>query len=104
MIYFIQIGDEGPVKIGYAEMPGSRLTNLQSASPYELNLLLIGAGDRELERELHELFAASRIRGEWFEPSNDLYEFVGDPRNHSKLWGTWTARHAHRTVPLAQHD
>lgn len=40
-IYFIQMGDIGPIKIGYAKKPDKRFKHLQWSSPYELKLLYV---------------------------------------------------------------
>lgn len=76
MIYFIQVGDDGPVKIGLADDPYRRLVALQCASPFELRLLGGFEGGRGEELKLHKMFAHARIRGEWFEPTEELLAFV----------------------------
>ena len=39
MIYFLENGDDGHIKIGYAKHPTRRLKELQTGSPYPLKLL-----------------------------------------------------------------
>lgn len=75
-VYFIQCGDGGPVKIGKANDVEKRLTLLQIGSPYSLTLLGIMAGGRVDESELHRRFASSRMRGEWFAPTEELRAFI----------------------------
>jgi hypothetical protein len=67
MIYFVQAGENGPVKIGFAIDFPARLRELQCAQHVTLIVLrkIDGAGRRE-ERALHKLFAHRHIRGEWF--------------------------------------
>lgn len=69
-VYFIQVGDDGPVKIGVASDPDRRRTMLQIGCPWPLRILCeINCHDAAAyEAQLHERFADHRIRGEWFEP------------------------------------
>lgn len=71
-VYFIQQGEDGPVKIGYTTSIQNRLASLQTGSPYELKLLGFYEGTIEQEKTLHQLFAEERINGEWFDPTPEL--------------------------------
>lgn len=72
MIYFVQSTASGLIKIGYARHVGVRLSNLQTGSPDPLKLLAAVDGGPEDEARLHGEFAAYRLRGEWFRPSDEL--------------------------------
>jgi len=72
MIYFIQIGTSGPIKIGRSDNVYRRLKGLQGANPQELRLL--GVIPEELE--LHCEFADIRMRGEWFECDDRLLQLI----------------------------
>ncbi len=78
VVYFLQQGDGGPIKIGIAEGTrlDRRLKQLQTASPLPLRLLGIIEGGSDLERRLHEKFAGCRLEGEWFSAAPDLLRFV----------------------------
>jgi hypothetical protein len=76
MVYFIQIQDNGPIKIGSAKHPPSRMSMLQIGIPEKLNLVMVLFGDNELERILHRKFNNHRIRGEWFRPHEDILSFI----------------------------
>ncbi len=77
MIYFIQSGNNGPIKIGYTENGiERRLAELQTASPYKLNLICYIEGSSVVERELHNEFDAYKTTGEWFTPSPELNSFI----------------------------
>jgi T5orf172 domain len=65
-VYFIQAGDTGPVKIGLANTPEERARTLQTGNHRELHLRHVVPGSGDVERQLHDRFAAARIRGEWF--------------------------------------
>lgn len=71
MVYFIQHGETGPVKIGWtADDPWGRLGALQTGNPVHLRLLgVMFDADPEVEECLHEELAADRLRGEWFRPT-----------------------------------
>ncbi len=74
-VYFIR-EEGGAVKIGYTHELDKRLRALQTANPRLLAVLGIVAGERALEGKLHRRFIASHIRGEWFDYSEDLADFV----------------------------
>lgn len=70
-VYFIGCEYTGPVKVGVASDPESRLASLQIGCPYELKLLgTVLCRDRaealRLESVLHEEMASINVRGEWF--------------------------------------
>jgi hypothetical protein len=67
LVYFIQAGKDGPIKIGVADDPEQRRNDMQTGNHAELTLLAIAPGGVAYERELHSLFADWRIRGEWFD-------------------------------------
>ncbi len=65
-VYLIRAGEVGPVKIGCAASPMSRLSILQCAHHEKLSILRLFQGMHDEERMLQGMFAACRIRGEWF--------------------------------------
>jgi hypothetical protein len=76
-VYFIQADDSRMVKIGRAKNITQRLQSLQCGNHENLSPLGALAGARALEEEIHELLAASRVRGEWFRPTPILRELMG---------------------------
>ena len=76
MIYFIQFGTDGPIKIGTAVDPIVRLRTLQTGTPEPLTLLAVVPGGRTREAEVHRALAHHRRSGEWFEPDDEVFEFV----------------------------
>jgi len=89
MIYFLQCGDRGPIKIGNTE--GAvvwRIRQLQASAPYELTLRGVHEGDRAVEQSLHKRFSEYRFRGEWFLPVPALLrhiEAMGGLAKHHEL-------------------
>ncbi len=60
----------GPVKIGFARDPFSRIAGFQTASPYRIVVherWEIGASSSKYEKHLHEIFSDKRLNGEWFD-------------------------------------
>ncbi len=77
---------DGLIKIGYSRKPADRMhwPGLEGAE-----LRAVEPGDRDLERQRHGQFHASRVEGEWFSPSEELREHMAklgkDPQETSKL-------------------
>lgn len=71
-VYFIQAGEDGPIKIGVATEPFKRLAELQTGNPARLRIVAIVEGDTGMERALHDRFAEHRLEGEWFKPTHIL--------------------------------
>jgi len=72
--YIVQLGVNGPVKVGFTTNVHRRLHALQNAVPQELILRALLPDDhRMLERGLHEDMAEFRLRGEWFVPVDALW-------------------------------
>ncbi len=75
-VYFAQRSD-GLIKIGVARDVFARMSNLQrSGGP----LCLLGSmpGSYAVELAVHRLFAADRVEGEWFRPTERLFHFIED--------------------------
>jgi len=67
MIYFIQAGPIGPVKVGYTKCePKERLRSLQTGSAFKLRLVGYCEGTKNGEAVLHRMFRSLRMEGEWF--------------------------------------
>lgn len=69
VIYFIQEGEDGPVKIGWTSMsPEQRLYSMQTGNPRDLRVIAWAPGSQDYEKKFHEQLGFARIRGEWFHP------------------------------------
>jgi hypothetical protein len=75
LVYLIQIGP-GPVKVGVARCPYRRLGDIQVACPYDVAILRITWGGADLEGYLHHRWREHRIRGEWFEPADEILRYA----------------------------
>ncbi len=78
MIYFIQSEATNHIKIGFTESDDAsvRLATLQTGNANRLRLLGTIPGTLEDEKNLHRLFAAHRVSGEWFEPAPEVLAAV----------------------------
>lgn len=68
--YVIEAVGTNLVKIGKTNDVAKRISALQIASPHRLRLIAWLVGD--IERDLHEMFVANRVRGEWFTKTDEL--------------------------------
>jgi len=75
-VYFVQSGDDGPIKIGFSTNIRMRIDNLSVGSPDPLHLLAAIRGGRAEERKMHRMFKDARLHGEWFEPVPELLETI----------------------------
>jgi hypothetical protein len=76
MIYFIQRVSDSAVKIGCSTNIDQRLWALVTEHKVKMSVLGVMEGDRVTEREMHTLFRNSWLRGEWFNPTDDLLDFI----------------------------
>lgn len=72
LIYFIQEGDDGPIKVGVSSNPRVRLGRLQIGNPRKLRVRSIYNGLSFEEKQIHKEYAYAHIAGEWFNPVPDL--------------------------------
>lgn len=76
MIYFLQKGKNGPIKIGRSNNVKRRVKQLQSGSAEPLNLIMTLPESEYVESELHDRFSEDQIRGEWFESRSAVEHFA----------------------------
>jgi len=80
-IYFVQQGDDGPIKIGKAKGLAARVASLQCANPTPLRLLAHFSAAGAVETALHKHFRRYRVRGEWFEPAAPILAYIERVKN-----------------------
>ncbi len=81
MIYFIQHGKDGPIKIGTTSgnNPASivyRLMSLQGGTPVKLRIIGFCKGGKKEEMLLHKGMRPFRISGEWFALRDELIDLI----------------------------
>ncbi len=80
VIYLIQCVGFPYYKIGISDNTENRLSTLQTGVPFELKLIksVYVTKAIEAERYLHSLYEAKRVRGEWFNfTDNELDDVIG---------------------------
>lgn len=76
LVYFIEAGPGGPIKIGSSHDVARRMANMQTAMPFDLRTLATISGANRAESELHRRFKHLRIRGEWYRAEPDLVALI----------------------------
>lgn len=75
-VYFAQLGENGPIKIGQSRQVPSRLQALQTAHHEAVRLLGTIPETDIPEPVLHDRFARHRIKGEWFKPAQEILDLA----------------------------
>jgi hypothetical protein len=75
-VYFIQEGSDGPIKIGVSSDLQTRMSQLQRWSSQPLKLLFSFPGDFADERYLHQKFQHFKVKGEYFSPATDIFDYI----------------------------
>ena len=75
-IYFVQAVQLKLIKIGFSSNVEKRVAALSTACPDELKILKVVRGGQEVEGQIHKKFSRDRVRGEWFNPSEDLLSYI----------------------------
>lgn len=82
MIYFVQQGNSGPIKVGFVDASGpvrgmrERLSGLQVGNPNPLVCLATIEGSEAEEEALQSRLKPWHIRGEWFQPAPKLLSLI----------------------------
>lgn len=82
MIYFVQAIEGGTIKIGTTIRLSEQLKQL-GANHGPLKILAVMDGGIVEERALHEKFISSWLDGEWFNPDQELLDFIA---SEGKPW------------------
>lgn len=99
-VYFIQEGEDGPIKIGVSQNVPARLKDLQTSHASSLRLLHTIPGTYADEQRLHSSFDHLRIQNEWFLPAPELLSWISQAGG--AVVGTVSAGGAH-AWPTARH-
>jgi hypothetical protein len=75
-VYFMRMGDGGPIKIGHAQNVAKRRTAFQIAVASTVEVLSVIDGGAETEAEVHRQFGHLRLRGELFRPDQELMAHI----------------------------
>lgn len=99
MIYFIQQGYSGAIKIGYTDSDAQqRLSQLQVGNPNHLLLVATMPGNIDDEGRLHLLFQKFRINGEWFKNTETLQTYIRENAQYSSEYVTYIRHYLNKSV------
>lgn len=73
-VYFVRVGDY--IKIGCSHRWRRRITNIRTASPFEVEVLHVELNNVGHEKVLHRRFKALHHRGEWFHAKEPLLSYI----------------------------
>lgn len=76
VVYFVQAGDDGSIKIGWTQDVDRRIAELQTANAKKLRLLGTIPGTLRTEAALHARFSFLRLEAEWFKNSSEIHNFL----------------------------
>ena len=76
MVYFIQAGENGPIKIGTSTVPQIHLDRLQQGNHEELNLVAEIPGERNLEKKVRADLEAFERGRQWFYPTDEVLDYI----------------------------
>lgn len=102
-VYFIQVGADGPVKVGFSGDPGRRALTLQGAHYERLHVIGTTPGTRFTEEEIHERLTRFALGHEWYAAVPEVFAEIEEPlaRVHVALDAAVTAReHLQRAIAL----
>jgi len=89
LLYFISAkAADFPIKIGKSNTVSlpRRLSQLQTAMPYSLEVLFVGTAPASAEREVHDHLGKYWLRGEWFERTPEVMQWVTELNEADPEW------------------
>lgn len=72
VVYFIQVGSDGPIKVGFTTNIEKRILGIRHGLPESAQLLATIPGGKKLEKAIHRGLSEYRMRGEWFRPAKEV--------------------------------
>jgi hypothetical protein len=85
VVYFIQAGEDGPIKIGWSSDVEKRIAQLQTANAHKLILLGTIPGSLQDESAIHAMFDHLRLEAEWFRDSPEIRLYVAEKGGGSSI-------------------
>jgi hypothetical protein len=67
---------DGLIKIGQSGAPEKRLVQISQSVPFQIRPICILSDGRHTERELKEALRPAKVKGEWYEPDDNLIRFL----------------------------
>lgn len=83
-VYFAQAKRTGEIKIGFSTQVYSRLYLLGNQRFTQMDLLGWKRGGPAMERKMHAKFAHLSLGREWFEPGQELIDYIAHKTRHDE--------------------
>ena len=85
-LYFVQMGADGPLKVGRSRNVPARVRIMQTGNPVPLKMRGVLRGRGWEERCWHFALSQFHVDGEWFEPSSDLSAAIECAKDDGEWW------------------
>ncbi len=76
MVYFIQAGANGPIKIGASTVPQIHLNRLQQGNHEALKIVAEIPGEQNLEKKVRDDLKAFERGRKWFEATDEVLDYI----------------------------
>lgn len=76
MVYFIQAGANGPIKIGASTAPQIHLDRLQQGNHEELKIVAEIPGEQNLEKKVRDDLKAFERGRKWFDATDEVLNYI----------------------------
>ncbi|RKU11850.1 hypothetical protein C6502_07100 [Candidatus Poribacteria bacterium] len=76
MVYFIQAGANGPIKIGPSTVPQIHLDHLQQGNHKALKIVAEIPGEQNLEKKVRDDFKAFERGHKWFDATDEVLNYI----------------------------
>ena len=76
MVYFIQAGANGPIKIGASAVPQIHLDRLQQGNHEELKIVAEIPGEQNLEKKVRDDLKAFERGRKWFDATDEVLNYI----------------------------
>jgi hypothetical protein len=83
--YVVQADDGTLVKVGVSGNPRARVYQIAQSVPFPMRLVALVADGKQSERKMKEILSPWKVRGEWFQPRQELNDFLAQKRRENKL-------------------
>lgn len=80
VLYFVQVENGGPIKVGYTQDHHIRLQTLQGWCPYKIEPIFGLLAPKIAETYALEVLKAHKLRGEWHYPHPFVLNFIEEVR------------------------
>lgn len=104
LVYFLRAEHSGLVKIGWTANIVDRVIRLRHSCPYDVRLLAIQPGPRQLEMAYHANFRSAHQHAEWFRFDDEVIRWLVTHMRHTYA-AEWAevVRMFDETVPELRH-